>query len=271
MTTQAPEAPAAEEVEAKEIPNIKLYIVAVITGIIGYYILLANPNLAFISVILAWPAIVAGAGGVEHLCRYGLGTGTSSIGYWGTAVGATVVFATIFMSSQIFDLYSPFIVIIVGTIIGYVVGLCAERIIKMKIPEQAQQSFIITGSSAIFILIVLEVLSSGGVAATELYYTFPVIYIGTALVILHPYNGSLGAGENQKRTLLLACCEASLITTLFGIIGVLLPNTTSFIPALGMLVISLIGFAVFVRIWWKKVKEDTYEIVWTGYPAGVPH
>ena len=266
MTMQA-EPPA---VEKKEIPNIKLYIVAMITGIIGYYILLANPNLAFISIILVWPAIVAGAGGVEHLCRYGLGTGTSSIGYWGTAVGATVVFATIFVSSQVFNLYSPFIVIIVGTVIGYIVGFCAEKIINMKIPQQAQQSFIITGSAAIFILIVLEVLSAGGVTTTALYYTFPVIYIGTALVILHPYNGNLGAGENQTRTLMLALCEAALITTVFGIIGVLLPNA-SFIPALGVLIISLIGFVIFVRMWWKKVKEDTYDVVWTGYPAGVEH
>jgi len=97
-----------------------------------------------------------------------------------------------------------------------------------------------------------------------------VIYIGTALVILHPYNGSLGAGEKQSRTLLLALCEASLITTLFGIIGVLLPNAP-FIPALGVLIISLIGLVVFVRWWWKLTKRDTYDVVWSGYPAGVEH
>jgi len=215
MTTQPSEPPA----EKKEIPNYKLYIVAVITGIISYFIAALNPNLSFISIILIWPSFVAAAGCVEFLCRYGLGTGTSSIGYWGTACGATVVFASQFIGT---GAYSPFLEIAIATLLGYAAGLCANKIIRMKIPR------------------------------------------------IHPYNGSLGEGENQPRTLMLALCEGALLTALFGFIGILLPNAP-FIPALGMLIISIIGFVIFVSIWWKRVKKEAYDIVWAGYPAGVDH
>ena len=264
MTTQPSEPP----VEKKEIANYKLYLLAVITGIISYFIAALNPNLSFISIILIWPAFIAAAGCVEFLCRYGLGTGTSSIGYWGTACGATVVFASQFIETTA---YSPFLEIAIATLLGYAAGFCANKIIKMKIPRIELNSAIIAGSTGIITLIVLEILAGGtGIAGTTVYYIYPVMYIGIALTVLHPYNGNLGAGENQTRTLMLAMCEAALLTALFGFIGILLPNTP-FIPALGMLIISIIGFVIFVSIWWKRVKEEVYEVVWAGYPAGVDH
>jgi len=264
MTTQPSEPPA----EKKEIPNYKLYIVAVITGIISYFIAALNPNLSFISIILIWPSFVAAAGCVEFLCRYGLGTGTSSIGYWGTACGATVVFASQFIGT---GAYSPFLEIAIATLLGYAAGLCANKIIRMKIPRIEVNSAIIAGGTGIITLVVLEVLAGGaGIVGTTVYYIYPVMYIGIAIGILHPYNGSLGEGENQPRTLMLALCEGALLTALFGFIGILLPNAP-FIPALGMLIISIIGFVIFVSIWWKRVKKEAYDIVWAGYPAGVDH
>lgn len=253
----------AAPAEAKEIANQNLFAIAVVTGIIGFFIITLVPSLAALSIILIWPAFVAAASSVRLMCRYGLGTGTSSIGYWGTAVGATTTFASQFIAT---DAYSPFIEIIVATVVGFITGECANKIVHMKIPRIELNSAILAGSTAIITLVILELfMGESGISPTDLYYTYPIIYIATTLAVLHPYNGSMGANENQPRTLKLAVCEAALITGLFGVIALLLPHTNVSI-AVSVIIISAIGLIIATKIWWQSVKKDAYEVTWTGFP-----
>jgi tetrahydromethanopterin S-methyltransferase subunit C len=260
MTTQQQEGAPAE---AKEIANQNLFAIAVVTGIIGFFIIKFVPALAAISLILVWPAFVAAASSVRLMCRYGLGTGTSSIGYWGTAVGATTTFASQFIGNEA---YSPFVEIIVAFVVGAVTGLCANKIVHMKIPRIELNSAILAGSTAIITLVVLELFTGeSGIASIDLYYTYPIIYLATTLAVLHPYNGSMGANENQPRTLKLALCEAALTTALFGVISLIIPHTSTSI-AVSVIIISAIGLIIATKIWWQAVKKDAYEITWTGFP-----
>lgn len=244
----------------KEHTSSHLYIIALISGIIGIIIADSSPLLTPLGVILIWPAFISGANAVRQVARYGLGTGTSSIGYWGTAVGATMAFISGFIDLM----YSYFTAIFGALILGAVTGIAAQKIIKMKIPVMIRDSAILASSTAIIAVFLLSMLENY-YSDHEDFVTYPLIYIATTIAILHPFNGSMGAGENQKRTLHLSAIEASLTTGLFGLIACLFSQTLLF-SGLLVMIISATGFLVFLRKWFWLVREETYELTRTGYP-----
>lgn len=252
--------------EAKPVTEIsiqKLFIISLVTGIIAINLIKFVHPLSGLAFIFVWPSFVAAANSVSGMARYGLGTGTSSIGYWGAAVGATAAFAGQFIN----PIYSPYSEIIAALAIGYVTGFCANKVIKMKIPHIELNSMIIAGATAIISVAVLTLLTgySANITTLDAYVIYPLIYIAITLAVLHPYNGSIGAGENQRRTHTLAWTEAAMTTTLFGLIAVLFAEELLW-PGLGVMVVSIIGFVIFAYRWIKASREDIYDIKWTGFP-----
>ncbi len=247
----------------KEIPISTLLIISLVTGIIGISLIKYVHSLAFLAFILVWPSFVAAANSVRGMARYGLGTGTSSIGYWGAAVGATAAFAGQFIN----PIYSPYTEIIAALAIGYVTGFCANKIIKMKIPHIELNSMVIAGATAIIAVTVLTLLTGYTVEVTTLdaYIAYPLIYIAITLAVLHPYNGSIGAGENQRRTLRLSMTEAAMTTALFGLIAVLFSESLLEV-GLSVIIVSIAGFAVFAYRWAKVARAEMYDMKWTGFP-----
>jgi tetrahydromethanopterin S-methyltransferase subunit C len=233
-----------------DIPSIKLFVFAVITGLAAIFLEEYTPYI-FILVPLIWPAFISSANGVRSLASYGLGTGTSSIGYWGTAVGATIVYAGIMLEAH------PVVEIAAALTGGAITGICAQKIIKMRIPVMIRESAILAAATAIIIRFLI------GLFPLQVSLLFPLMYIAVTLAVLHPYNGSMGAGENQKRTLWLSAVEAAMTTALFGLILLLM---ASWWTGAGIIVISSIGFIVCVRGWYRHVKQDVYKISWTGFP-----
>ncbi len=238
----------------KEYTSPRLYVIALLCGIVA--IQTARFYLPFLGVVLIWPAFISSANAVRQIARYGLGTGTSSIGYWGTAVGATMAFISQFMDS----VYAPYFAISSALVVGGVTGVTAQKIIRMKIPVMVRDSAILSSSTAIIAVFFLGIFS--GPDASIVY---PLIYIAITLAVLHPFNGSMGAGENQKRTLGLSAVEASMTTGLFGLVALFFSDTLSLTGA-GIIVISVAGFLIFLERWYSLVKKDTYEMAWTGYP-----
>jgi tetrahydromethanopterin S-methyltransferase subunit C len=252
--------------EVKQVKDIQistLLIISLVTGIIAIQLIKSVHSLAFLAFILVWPSFVAAANSVRGMARYGLGTGTSSIGYWGTAVGATMAF----MGQFINPIYSPYAEIIAALAVGYITGFCADKIIRMKIPHIELNSMVIAGATSIIAVTVLTLLTGYTVEVTTLdaYITYPLIYIAITLGVLHPYNASLGAGENQRRTLRLAMTEAAMTTALFGLVAILFSDAL-FWPGLSVLIISIAGFAVFTYRWAKLARAEMYDIRWTGFP-----
>lgn len=222
-----------------------LYLVAFIFGIIAIHIVDYN-DLVPIAVILIWPTFLCGANAVREVASYGLGTGTASIGYWGTAVGITIAI--------IYNNLSPYSEILGSFVVGGITGVCAQKIIRMKIPVMILDSAILASSTAIIAIFLLTLIHED--------YVYPLIYIAIALAVLHPYNGSIGAGENLRRTLYLSGVEASITTGLFGLLILFsdMPRGVSII------IISVAGFMIFLTRWFKAVRQDIYEITYTGYP-----
>lgn len=248
---------------ATEMSIQKLFVISLITGIIAINLIKFVHPLAGLAFILVWPSFVAAANSVSGMARYGLGTGTSSIGYWGAAVGATAAFAGQFIN----PLYSPYAEIIAALAVGYATGFCANKIIKMKIPHIELNSMVIAGATAMITVAILTLLTgySTEVSTLDAYVTYPFIYIAITLAVLHPYNGSIGAGENWRRTHALAWTEAAMTTAIFGLIAVLFSEELLW-PGFGVMVVGIIGFVIFAYRWMKTSREEMYDMKWTGFP-----
>lgn len=200
---------------------------------------------------LIWPAFLGSANSVRSLASYGLGTGTASIGYWGTAVGATIVYSGMLLS------LNPIVEIAAALAGGAITGICAQKIIKMKIPVMIRESAILAASTAVIIRFLI------GLFPEQVTLLFPLMYIAVTLAVLHPYNGSMGAGENQRRTLWLSAVEASMTTFIFGFVLLLM---TPSLASAGILLISTLGFVLFIMGWYRMVKKEIFGISWTGFP-----
>jgi len=234
-----------------DIPSLKLFIVSIITGLVAIFLQGYTATYVFMLVPLIWPAFVGSANGVRSLASYGLGTGTASIGYWGTAVGATAVYIGMQLG------LNPIVEISAALVGGAITGICAQKIIKMRIPVMIRESAILAASTAVIIRFIAGLFP-------EQVTLLPLMYIAVTLAVLHPYNGSLGAGENQRRTLWLSCVEASMTTAVFGLVLLLMvPSMTG----AGIILVSALGFTIFIRGWYKMVKKEIYGMSWTGFPA----
>lgn len=140
---------------------------------------------------------------------------------------------------------------------GAITGICAQKIIKMKIPVMIRESAILAASTAVIIRFLI------GLFPEQVTLLFPLMYIAVTIAVLHPYNGSMGAGENQRRTLWLSAVEASMTTFIFGFVLLLM---TPSLASAGILLISTLGFVLFIMGWYRMVKKEIFGISWTGFP-----
>ena len=239
----------------KEIQIHTLFGAALLSGIAG--ILLIGHGIS-IGIVFLWLPFLSAANSVRGMAKYGLGTGNASIGYWGTAVGATSAFITSLCCGSTPLLYAAAVVTI-SLVIGLATGVLADKVIRMKIPRIELNSAVIAVSTALITAGSLLILGSN-------YCLYPFIYIIITLAVLHPYNASTGAGENQKRTLLLALVEACMTTLVIGIVAMLASGSAMPVSDdVAIVVVSACGLVIAVVAWYRLVKSDIYEIRWTGY------
>ena len=242
----------------KEIQIHTLFGAALLSGIAG--ILLIGHGIS-IGIVFLWLPFLSAANSIRGMAMYGLGTGNASIGYWGTAVGATSAFVvSLSVSCRSTPLLYVAAVVAISLVIGLATGILADKVIRMRIPRIELNSAVIAMSTAMITAGFLLILGSD-------YGLYPFIYIIITLAVLHPYNASTGAGENQKRTLLLALVEACMTTLVIGIVAMLASRSS--IPISGDVAIvaaSACGLVIAVVAWYRLVKSDIYEIRWTGYP-----
>ncbi|MFQ6055115.1 MAG: tetrahydromethanopterin S-methyltransferase subunit C [Methanosarcinales archaeon] len=221
----------------KGIKSYELYAIALSTGLIAIYTYKFNHYAIIFSVPLIWISFLSSANSVRSISSYGIGTGVASIGMLGTGVGTVCGFVS----------NNPIIAIGAGFVIGFLVGLCANKIIKMNIPQMELNIGIMSSSVAIIITLMMYIFNKS-------YLIYPLLFGAVAIAIIHPYNGSMGAGENQSRTLKLSATEASMTTGLFGLVAMS--------PAI--IAVSAIGFIIFLYIWINSIKDEVYKIEWTG-------
>lgn len=239
----------------KEIQIHTLFGAALLSGIAGIFLIGHGIS---IGIVFLWLPFLSAANSVRGMAKYGLGTGNASIGYWGTAVGATSAFITSLCCGSTPLLYAA-TVVATSLVIGLATGVLADKVIRMRIPRIKLNSAVIAVSTALITAGFLLILGSN-------YGLYPFIYIIITLAVLHPYNASTGAGENQKRTLMLALVEACMTTLVIGIVAMLASGSAMPVSDdVAIVVVSVCGLVIAVVAWYRLVKSDIYEIRWTGY------
>lgn len=251
----------------ESIPQTQLMIVGLVGGLVGTYgaYFLSGPTGGALSVLGGIGAVCAtvwSAAAVRKVASYGLGTGVPSIGMLALGMG---IVATMFALS-VGGILGPIVAVVIAAIIGYLMGVFANKVLKMNIPVMVQSMTEIAVSSTLLLMgyctlmtgtfdfpIVLEKIVSPGYIA--------LFYIAGGMAVLHPYNANLGPDEKQDRTLWCAVEKSGIVFLISGIIASWsyspLAGATSIISGL---LIWYFGF----NKYYGTVKRDAYKIVGTG-------
>lgn len=256
-------------------PN-NIIVLGVVGGLAGIYLTMLNQTLdttifSFLGGIGAIFAAVWGADAVRRVCSYGLGTGVPSIGM--LALGMGIVAAMFGLALPESDLVTlpnflgPIISFITASIMGLIIGIMANKILKMNIPIMEKSMVEIAGAGCL-VMIGLSVVIVGdfrfdeGIVPSVITTGYiALVFIGGAMAILHPFNACLGPDERQYRTLTVGVEKTALMMVLVGVASLTEINAVS--SAL-TIVIGLIIFVVYFKKFLEATHHDAYLITGTG-------
>jgi tetrahydromethanopterin S-methyltransferase subunit C len=259
-------------------PN-NIIIIGAVGGLIGIYLTVLNQNLnttifSFTAGIGAILAAVWGADAVRRVCSYGLGTGVPSIGM--LALGMGIVAAMFGLALPESDLiampavanyFGPVISFITASIIGLIIGVMANKILKMNIPIMEKSMVEIAGAGALvmiglstaiagsfeFVAIIPAVVETGFIA---------MVFIGGAMSILHPFNACLGPDEKQDRTLMVGVEKAALIMAIAGFASLAVEGMG--IAGVLTTIVGLVIWVVYFKKFMKYTHRDAHLVTGTG-------
>lgn len=251
---------------AEAIPQNNIIAFGVVGGLIGIYaayflVDIVGSYMSFIGALGAICGMVWGAASVRRVASYGLGTGVPSIGM--LALGMGVLAATFGLA--VGGVAGPVIALITAAIIGLMIGVLANKILKMGIPimEISMTEIATAGTITIiglaiamtgtfdFPVVLSQVITTGYIA---------VIFIAGGLAILHPFNACLGPDETQDRTLMCALEKGAIAMVVAGIVASINEGASGALTILIGLAIWYIGFSGY----YERVKRDAYAVVGTG-------
>jgi len=258
------------------LPPNKIIAIGVIGGLAGIYLTMLNQtfNTTIFSVMGAIGSIFAvvwGADAVRRVCSYGLGTGVPSIGMVALGMGVVAaIFGLILPETGILPIptiLGPVISFIVAALIGLVIGVMSNKILKMNIPIMEKSMIEIAGAGSL-VLMGLSASIAGSFAFNDAILPgvvstgyIAIVFIGGAMTILHPFNANLGPDESQYRTLYVAVEKAALIMVIAGLASLTVIGAVS--AAVTMLV-GLLIFLVYFNKFMKSVHREAYKVVGTG-------
>ncbi|MBC7084831.1 MAG: tetrahydromethanopterin S-methyltransferase subunit C [Methanomethylovorans sp.] len=254
------------------IPQSKLIAFGIIGGLVGIYGAHFLGNIAggvfsFMGALGAICAAIWGAGAVRRVASYGLGTGVPSIGMLALGMGVVAaMFGLAIGKGFEIAIIGPVIALVVASIIGLLIGIFANKVLKMNIPVMEQSMTEIAAAGTILI-IGLSVAMTGSlmfnVVLEEVITTgyIAVIFIAGGMALLHPFNANLGADEKQDRTLYTALEKGSIAMILSGIVALSTQGASvGVVTILIGIFLWYFGFTGF----YARVKRDAFKVVGTG-------
>ncbi|MEZ5334660.1 MAG: tetrahydromethanopterin S-methyltransferase subunit C [Methanolobus sp.] len=251
---------------AEAIPQNNIIAFGVAGGLIGIYaayflVDMVGQYMSFIGALGAICGMVWGAASVRRVASYGLGTGVPSIGM--LALGMGVVAATFGLA--VGGIAGPIVAIVTAAIIGLMIGVLANKVLKMGIPimEVSMTEIATAGTITIiglaismtgtfdFPVVLSQVITTGYIA---------VIFIAGGLAILHPFNANLGPDETQDRTLMCGLEKGAIAMIVAGIVATVNAGASGALTILIGLALWYIGFSGY----YDRVKRDAYIVVGSG-------
>lgn len=255
----------------------KVIVMGIVGGLAGIYLTMLNDMMdttmfSFLAGIGSIFAVIWGADAVRRVCSYGLGTGVPSIGMLALGMGiVAAIFGLVLPESGLVAglpaVVGPVISFIVAAIIGLVIGVMANKILKMNIPIMEQSMVEIAGAGCL-VMIGLSACIAGSFAFNEAilpnvvangYIAF--VFIGGAMTILHPFNACLGPDETQYRTLRVGIEKAAIIMAIAGVASLTVIDTAS---ATLTILVGLVIFVVYFKKFMKAVHNDAHLVTGTG-------
>lgn len=253
---------------ASKIDKTKLNMYGLGGGILGIYLahvlnmVTGTGYFSFLAGLGAIAAVVMGADAVRRVCAYGIGTGVPSIGMMAMGMGLVAAM----FGLAVAGVAGPIIGIAIAMGFGYIVGILANKIIKMNIPVMEEVLMSLGGAGAI-VLIAFSVVISGQIGYQDMLkdvlFTgyIAIVFIAGALAILQPFNANLGPDETQDRTLVLAISTGGLAMFAAGIASLVTVGIGG--AVLTMLIAAIIWLRAF--LWYfKLVKRDSAGVIGTG-------
>lgn len=263
------------------ISTTNIAILGIVGGLVGIYlssILNDITNTTYFSLFGGIGAIFAGVWGadaVRRVCSYGLGTGVPSIGM--VALGMGIV-AAIFGLALCYVLgipvvLGPIIAIVVAAIIGFIMGTMANKILNMNIPimERCMVEIAVAGCLVMIALCVAiagtlvfksDVITDITILTSVIQTGFiALIFIGGAMIILHPFNACLGPDESQDRTLYVGVEKGGIIMAITGVASL---TVIGVIPAALTIVIGLLIWIVYFNKFINLTRRDAHKVIGTG-------
>jgi tetrahydromethanopterin S-methyltransferase subunit C len=256
-------------------PN-NIIMLGAVGGLVGIYltylnVIMGTDIFSFLGAIGAILAAVWGADAVRRVCSYGLGTGVPSIGMLALGMGiVAAIFGLALPESDIITLppvVGPVISFIVAAIIGWIIGIMANKILKMNIPIMEQSMVEIAGAGSL-VMVGLSTAIAGGFDFQKTILPgvvdngyIALIFIGGAMAMLHPFNACLGPDETQYRTLRLGVAKGALMMTLAGIASL---TELSVASSALTIIVGLIIWIVFFKKYFEAAHHDAYLIAGTG-------
>jgi tetrahydromethanopterin S-methyltransferase subunit C len=256
------------------LPPNTIIAIGVIGGLAGIYLTMLNQRLdttifSVMGGIGSIFAVVWGADAVRRVCSYGLGTGVPSIGMVALGMGVVAAIFGLIIPDimSIPAILGPVISFIVAALIGLVIGLLSNKILKMNIPIMEKSMIEIAGAGCL-VMMGLSTSIAGSFAFNDAILPgvvstgyIAIVFIGGAMTILHPFNANLGPDESQYRTLYVAVEKAALIMVIAGLASLTVIGAVS--AAVTMLV-GLLIFLVYFNKFMKSVHREAYKVVGTG-------
>lgn len=244
-------------------------------GLAGIYLTMLNQAMdttifSFLGGIGAIIAAVWGADAVRRVCSYGLGTGVPSIGMMALGMGivASMFGLTLPEVAEIPTVAGPVIAFIVAAIIGLIIGIMSNKILKMNIPIMEKSMVEIAGAGAL-VMIGLSTAIAGSYDFSAIMPSvvetgfIALVFIGGAMTILHPFNACLGPDEKQDRTLMVGIEKGALIMAIAGFASLAVESMDAISGALTVIVGLVIWFVAF-RKFMRYVHRDAHLVVGTG-------
>jgi len=201
------------------------------------------------------------------VASYGLGTGVPSIGMLALGMGVVAAMFGLAVGEGFgLAIAGPVIALVVASIIGLLMGIFANKVLKMNIPVMEQSMTEIAASGTILIIglfvamtgtfvfdvVLEEVITTGYIA---------VIFIAGGMALLHPFNANLGPDEKQDRTLYNALEKGAIAMIIAGIVALSVQNASvGMVTVLIGIFLWYYGFTGF----YARVKRDAFKVVGTG-------
>ncbi|HIH70337.1 tetrahydromethanopterin S-methyltransferase subunit MtrC [Methermicoccus shengliensis] len=255
------------EIGAKQTAPLGIIGGLVCMYLVGLNDILGVDTFSFFGGFAAICAAVWGADAVARISQYGLGTGIPSIGILSVGMG---IIASLFGLSVSYrtgiGFAGPLLSFATACGIGFVIGVVANRVIKMRIPTLEQATTEVGGAAALT-LTGLSTLIGGSIMFDAITtrvidngFVGMVLIIG-ALAILHPFNACLGPDETRIRTLTLAVVTSSIAMFFCGLGSF---ATLSFTAAALSTVLGVLIWVVAFKRYFRLVKRDAYAVLGTG-------